>query len=562
MQSRWITPAACDPTSVGALRRELGLPAALAGILVRRGFSGILEAGDFLDPKLKSLTPPEELPGVAEAAERLLRAVSARERIVIYGDYDVDGVTSLALLWRILRGLGANAECFLPLRAEEGYGLSVAGVTRCCEEFRPDLLVAVDCGTNSADEIALLAGRGVEALVIDHHEPSGCRPGALVVNPKLTDSPLRYLCSAGVVFKVAHALLKRSPDSGLDLREYLDLVALATVADVVPLVGENRILVRRGLLQIPRTRWPGVRALLESAAVTSALKGSDIGFRLGPRINASGRLGTALESLRLLTTDDPVVATAAAASLERQNRERQNVERAVSLEAEHWVSERFDPSRDASIVAGAREWHQGVLGIVASRLARRHHRPTVVIGFGEDGMGKGSGRSVEGFSLVDALSRCGELLEKFGGHELAAGLSIREEHFEKFRSTFESVARAGSDAEMLTPRLDLDSELEIAEINDSFLSAQERMEPFGCGNSQPVFFARGIRPVAEPRVLKEKHLRFDLPVGRSRLAAIYFNGVEAGLARPPWDLAFRVERNTFAGRDEPQLQIIAMRASS
>lgn len=408
----------------------------------------------------------------------------------------------------------------------------------------------------------MLRERGVDMMILDHHEPSGERPQAIVVNPKVSGSPLRYLCSAGVVFKLVHALLKKSPHPELDLRDYLDLVAMATVADMVPLEGENRILVRRGLLQLSKSRWPGLRALMQSADVGNRPRGSDIGFRLGPRINASGRLGTALESLKLLTTEDEVEARVLAAGLERQNRERQGVERSVAAEADDWVAKSFDPERDASIVAGARDWHQGVLGIVASRIMRKYHRPTIVIGFGEDGMGKGSGRSVEGFSLVEALTSCAGLLEKYGGHELAAGLSIRENQFEEFRGKFEKFARSASDTEMLTPRLRLDATLAIADIDEDFLDAQDRLEPFGNGNSQPVFLAQGVRPATAPRILKEKHLRLEFGESRLRMAAIFFQGAEQPLPTPPWDVAFRVERNTYQGRDEPQMQIVAIRAGT
>jgi len=560
MECRWIKPKPANDVLIRRVAGELEIPVALAEVLVGRGLEDSVAAGRYFDPKLRELSAPEELDGIVEAVARVDKALRDHEHIVLYGDYDVDGVTSLAFLSRVLRAFGGRVDCFLPVRAEEGYGLSPEGVERCFSQCRPDLMIAVDCGTNSVREAAMLRERGVDMIILDHHEPSGERPQAIVVNPKVSGSPLRYLCSAGVVFKLVHALFKKSPHPELDLRDYLDLVAMATVADMVPLEGENRILVRRGLLQLSKSRWPGLRALMHSADVGNRPRGSDIGFRLGPRINASGRLGTALESLKLLTTEDEQEARVLAAGLERQNRERQGVERSVAAEADDWVAKCFDPGRDASIVAGARDWHQGVLGIVASRIMRKYHRPTIVIGFGENGMGKGSGRSVEGFSLVEALTSCAGLLEKFGGHELAAGLSIREEQFEEFRGEFEKFAQSASDAEMLTPRLRLDATLALADIDEDFLDAQDRLEPFGNGNSQPVFFAQGVRPAAAARVLKEKHLRLEFGESRLRMAAIYFNGAEYPLPSPPWDVAFRVERNTYQGRDEPQMQIVAIRA--
>lgn len=560
MQSLWIAPRPADSARVYAIAGGCGLPPQLAAVLVRRGISTPEEAAVFLEPVLKGLRPPEELPGVSLAVAAIDRALRENRKIVLYGDYDVDGVASLALLARVLLHLGARVSCFLPTRAEEGYGLSAAGVERCYEEHSPELLVAVDCGTNSISEVGWLVDRGVGVVILDHHEPSGERPPAVLVNPKASGEDLRYLCSAGVVFKVVHGLLKHSPCPGIDLREYLDLVALATVADVVPLVGENRVLVRRGLAQIPRSRWPGLRALAAVASVGNTVRGADVGFRLGPRINASGRLGSATDSLRLLLTDDPREAEALAAALEMRNRERQNVERAVSVEAETWLEKNFDADRHRSVVAGSRDWHPGVLGIVAARMLRRHHLPSIIVGFGDDGLGKGSCRSVEGFSLVDALGRCSRLLEQFGGHEMAAGLSIREERFPDFRKAFDEVARSVPEG-TFSPRLSLDARLDPADITRDFLDAQERLEPFGNANSQPVFLAKGATPAAAPRVLKEKHLRLEFAVGRSRIGAIFFNGAEEELPRPPWDVAYRLERNTYGGRDEPQMQIVALRHS-
>lgn len=561
MKSAWILPRGDTSLQARKIAKELSLPLALAAVLAARGFSEAESALAYFDPKLRELSAPEELEGIPEAVARVNRALRSGERIALYGDYDVDGVASMAFLARILRIYGAKVSCFLPLRTEEGYGLSPAGVARCRKERNPSLVIAVDCGTNSAREVEQFREAGVDVIILDHHELSGPLPGAIVVNPKASNSPLRYLCSAGVVFKLVHALLKQDPHPGIDVREYLDLVTVATIADLVPLVGENRILARRGLHQLARTRWPGLRALMRIAEVGLLPRGSDIGFRLGPRINASGRLGTADESLRLLETDDEAEAVALAASLDRRNRERQGVERAVADEAEIMATEIFDTAHGASIVVGSRNWHQGVLGIVAARLMRRHHRPAVVVGFDDGGMGRGSGRSVEGFSLVEALARCSGLLETFGGHDLAAGLSIQESSFAEFRLAFEAVAQARG-AARLVPRLRLDAELPIGEINHDLLDAQDRLEPFGNGNEQPVFLARAVTPAQPPRILKEKHLQALFESGAHRVSAIFFNGAEGAMPRPPWDVAFRVERNTYRGRNEPQLQIVALRSAA
>ncbi|MEI6350216.1 MAG: single-stranded-DNA-specific exonuclease RecJ [Verrucomicrobiota bacterium] len=574
MNARWMLPDPPSPeraVQVACLARELGCGPTVAAFLVQRGLAAPEQALEFLSPKLKSLSDPFLLPDMRPAVERILAAVDRRERIVAYGDYDVDGVTSLALLTRILRAYGAAPECFLPDRIEEGYGLSADGVARCVADYIPELLIAVDCGTSSADEIATLTARGIDVIVIDHHECKQDLPRCTaVVNPKRprdgsaapgTESDdYRYLCSAGLIFKLCHALLKTRALPDFDLREHLDLVALGTVADIVPLIRENRVLVQRGLLQIANTRWPGLRALMDVAGVKLPLTAGHVGFQIGPRLNAAGRLGTARDALELLLTDDPGKARTLALALDGQNRDRQQVEKKTAAEAEAQVA--FDPARDAALVLGAQGWHPGVLGIVASRISKKYYRPTFVIGFDENGIGKGSGRSIDGLSLVAALSQCGHLLEKFGGHEMAAGLTMRQERFEEFRREFcKSSREALSDTDLL-PRVQLDCEVRLSELTLDFLALHDRLQPFGMGNAQPLFFARGIRPVAEPRVLKEKHLKFVLGQNGTTHEAMFFNAAADALPRPPWDIAFRIERNEWRGAVSVQIQIQRIRSAS
>jgi single-stranded-DNA-specific exonuclease len=471
----------------------------------------------------------------------------------------VDGITSLAILARFFKACGTVVPCFLPLRAEEGYGLSEAGVERCLEMHAPQLLLAVDCGTTSVREIAVLRRRGVDVIVLDHHEPGVDRPDCVaLVNPKC-GADFHYLCSAGVVFKLAHAILKARPVEGVDLREYLDLVALATVADIVPLVDENRIFVSHGLRQMERTRWAGLAALQRVADVPTPVKAGDISFRMGPRINAAGRLGPAMEALQLLLADDPAEASRLAEGLDAHNRERQGVERHVVRDAEEWVAKNFNPDTQASIVAGSRDWHIGVLGVVASRIMRQYHRPTFVIGFDESGAGKGSGRSIEGLPLVTMLRDCAGHLEKFGGHDMAAGISLNESSLSSFRDAFESAAQAIASEEMLMPRLRLDCELDLGDIDASVLESQDLLEPFGNSNPQPLMFSRAVAPAGEPRVMKEKHLRIEFQCGRRRVPAVFFNAPVNSMPRPPWDIAYTLDWNVWQGRAEPQLRIVEVR---
>jgi len=532
----------------------------IARLLLRKGFRCAEEVDAFLRPRLGALSDPFLLPQMRAAVSRILDALQRRERIVLFGDYDVDGVTSLALLAEMLRAYGSPPELFLPLRMEEGYGLSPESIERCLGQYRSQLLIAVDCGTSSSKEIADLRKRGVDVIVFDHHEPKSALPDCIaIVNPKTTESGFEYLCSVGIVFKLCHALLKTRPLPEFDLKSKLDLVALGTVADIVPLRAENRILVQRGAIEIARTSRVGLRKLIQVAGVRPPILPQDIGYRLGPRLNAAGRLSTAEKSLRLLLTDDDREATMLAAELDRQNRERQEVEKQIFELATEKLKERFDATYDAAIVVGARDWHQGVLGIVASRIARRYHRPTIVIGFDENGIGKGSGRSIEGLNLVEALSRCAERLDKFGGHEMAAGLALHEENFDLFAEAFRKAAREVLSEEALQPCVRLDHELAFTEIDMDFLRWHEMLQPFGSGNTQPLFLAREVEPVALPRVVNEKHLIFRLRQGNRHRRAVFFDGVANPLPPTPWDIAFRIRADEYEGETLVGMQIEAVR---
>jgi single-stranded-DNA-specific exonuclease len=540
-----------------------GLPCIVA-LLQRKGFTCADDVNAFLQPRLRSLTDPFLLPNMRPAIDRILQAIDRRERVVLFGDYDVDGVTSLALLAEMLRAYGAAPELFLPLRMEEGYGLSRESVERCWEQHRPQLLIAVDCGTSSIDEVAELRRRGTDVIILDHHEPKSALPDCVaVVNPKISDECVfRYLCSVGIVFKVCHALLKTRPLEIFALKSQLDLVALGTVADIVPLEGENRTLVQHGLRQLARSSRVGVRKLMEVAGVRAPLCAEDIGFRLGPRLNAAGRLSTAERALQLLLTKDEDEATQLAASLDAQNRERQAVEKQICAAADEQVTGCFDPERDAAIVVGARDWHPGVLGIVASRLMRKYHRPTIVVGFDADGLGKGSGRSIEGLSLVEALGRCDKWLEKYGGHEMAAGLAVREENFAAFADEFRSAVRALISEEALQARLHLDHELMLSDLNWDLLRWHGMLEPFGSGNAQPTFFARDVLPASEPQILKDKHLVLRLRQRNHHTRAIFFDGASSPLPKPPWDVAFRIQSDEYEGQIRLQVHVHALRTAA
>jgi single-stranded-DNA-specific exonuclease len=556
---RWIL--AHDEKAVTALSGGVCGPPWIARLLGRKGISSDTEALDFLRPRLRNLADPFLLPNISCAIERILRAIEKHERIVLYGDYDVDGVTSLALLQEMLSAYGAQPTTFLPSRMEEGYGLSREAIERCLQAHHPQLLIAVDCGTSSISEIAELNARGVEVIVLDHHEPKGALPDCVaIVNPKATGSEWAYLCSVGIVFKLCHALLKRQPLPDFDLRRRLDLVALGTVADIVPLHGENRILVYHGSREIARRRLLGLGQLLEVASVRPPIISEHIGFRLGPRLNAAGRLTNAEKALRLLLTNDLGEASSLAAELDLQNRQRQELEREIYQAAEEKIS--AGNLGDApAIILGERGWHSGVLGIVASRIAKSYHRPTIIIGFDEESLGKGSGRSIPGFSLVAALGRCGAMLEKYGGHEMAAGLTIREKNFPEFARAFFDLCGSLLEKEALTPSLHLEEQISLGDFNWDLLRWHDLLQPFGEANPQPLFLARNVESAAPPVVVKEKHLLLRLRQDGRSQRAIFFGGAENAIPDPPWDVAFRIGSEEYEGELRLQLQVEALRSA-
>jgi single-stranded-DNA-specific exonuclease len=561
---RWILEPV-DPEVLTSLRgTALGttLPPLLVQLLALRGLATEAQAKGFLQPRLAELGDPFVLPQMQQAVDRILLAVDRQEQVVLYGDYDVDGVTSLTLMTLVLQAYGLQPHAFLPLRMEEGYGLSHDGLVRCFEEHgKPALLIAMDCGTVSVAEADWLQQEGVDCIIVDHHEPADRLPTCVaLVNPKLeAHTGLTYFCTVGLVFKLTHALLKTRRLDTFDLKEHLDLVAMGTVADLVPLKDENRALVRKGLEKLATTRRVGLCALKQVAGVDGFIQAHHIGYRLGPRLNAAGRLDTAQTALDLLLCEDPQFARECADLLDAHNRERQDVESVAQKEAQAMMA--ADPSlgEAACIVLGSRTWHQGVVGIVASRLMRDHHRPTLLLAFGQDGHGKGSGRSVTGISLVAALDQCRHLLLKGGGHPMAVGVSLKEENLADFRTAMSAAVERQITADELTPRLHLSAEISLADLTPRFLEQYILLEPFGMGNHEPVFLCRRMEPVLPGQVLKEKHWKLTLRQGGQSRPAMWFNAPLNDVPPPPWDVALKVQRQVWRGQESWQLMISEVR---
>lgn len=543
------------------------LPLLVKQLLVQRGLFGGEGIESFLEPRLSNLSDPFLMGEMDRAVERIFQAVDNDETVCIYGDYDVDGVTSVALLRAILLAYDLTPQYFIPVRSREGYGLSEAGIRRCLSECntKPDLIITVDCGTSSVNEVEQLNNLGIDVIVLDHHEagPLG-RPDAIaVVNAKVEEnSPYTYLCSAGVVFKLAHALLKERQLKTFDLRQYLDLVAVATVADIVPLVDENRILVRHGLIRLAQSRHTGLKVLTEVAGIhqSGILNASYVGFRIGPRINAAGRMDSPMDALELLLTMDSERATRLAQMLDSHNRRRQEEEEQIRTDAVEMLHESFDPENDNVIVLGSRAWHPGVVGIVASQLMRRYHKPTFVIAFDETGVGKGSGRSIQGVSLVQAIHHCADSLVSGGGHDMAAGLVIEESKMEDFRRKFNDYVTNTTTEEQRHPILHIDMKVAFRDLTMDLLDSYEKLEPFGNSNPQPLFMSENVFPSEPPKHVGTNHLKLFMRQQGVERDAIYFGGAERELPEPPWDIAFTIDRNVFRGRASLSISIQEIRS--
>lgn len=571
MNCRWsLTPA--QPNLAQELAAALRLSPMLAQCLLNRGVSHCSSATAFLEPRLKHLSDPFLLPDMEQAVQRLFRAREQGEALVVFGDYDVDGVTSTTLLYLVLTRLGWKVSYYLPHRLEEGYGLSLDAAGNCFTGRSATLLLAVDCGSNSASTIQWLKGRGIDTIVLDHHQVSG-PPSELLalVNPHRQDRPetrFRELCSVGLAFKLAHAIVKYGrlnswPDAlAFDLRPLLDLVALGTIADLVPLTGENRILVSAGLEYLNRRARPGIDALARVSRISGRIGVYEVGFQLGPRLNAAGRLENALHALELLLALDREQADLLAQRLEVQNAQRQQLERGVTDQVIAAVKAKFNPDRDYVIVEGQLSWHLGVVGIVASRVLREFYRPTLIIG-GDGEEWRGSGRSIEGFDLAKALHQCGDLLTRHGGHAMAAGLSLAPANLDPFRSRLNEIARNCLNADLLKPILRLDAEAALRELTTARLLELLRLEPAGQGNPAVQLVSRRLKHYRPPqRIGKDgRHARMWVTDGTASQQALWWNCADQGLPEGEFDLAYVPQLNQFNGQHFVQLKVLDWRQS-
>lgn len=563
---RWVFPPAPDTAAVDRLSRELRLPPTLCRLLVHRGYGAADAARGFLRPQPDHIHPPTLLAGMGDAVARLRRAIDARETILVHGDYDVDGICSTALYVRALRMMGAKAEPFVPRRLVDGYDLSEAGV-RGALDIGATLILTCDCGIVAHDAIRRARAAGIDVIVTDHHTPGPDLPdAAAVVNPNRGDCgyPDKGLAGVGVAWKVCCALAAEIGFPQERLHSFLDLVAVATIADIAPLRGENRAMVRWGLRVLPQTPNPGLRALLRVTGLAdrAEITASQVGFVLAPRINAVGRMGEALRGVRLLLTDDPREAEEIALTLESENRWRQSVEGDTVKQALASLELGYDPDRDWGLVLASDGWHPGVIGIVASRMVERLHRPTVMIAMDGAGEGKGSARSIPAFNLYEAIRDCSDHLVRFGGHRMAAGCSIRADRVDGFREAFNARARQVLREEDLVPEVRIDLEMDLRHADHDLVRMLRHAGPFGAGNATPVFAVRGVG-VEEHRVVGQGHLKMVLGAYGTRLEAIGFGMgercQEPGFGAGPLDVAFKLEENHYNGRTSVQARLVDFR---
>ncbi len=579
MPKRWRI-ATHDPVSVSALGRAAGIPAVVAQLLIGRGICDADVAREFLDAKLSGLRDPEELPGAVQAAELLHQAIRAGRRITVYGDYDADGMTATAIMLLCLKQLGAKADFYIPNRIDEGYGLNHEAL-RTIADQGGDVVVTVDCGVASIAEAETAAELGLTLIVTDHHQTTDARPSvAALVHPGLPERPYPFagLCGAAVALKVAWAVCQQASEAkrvSEAMRNFLmqavGLAAIGTVADVVPLVDENRILVRHGLSCLRHYPTPGLLALEQVTGLDKkpVLDGEDVAFMIAPRLNAAGRLGQAPLAIELLTTDSPERARKLAEFIHGLNEQRQTLERSVYRAANKLAQELGDPSRISALVLADRGWHPGVIGIVAGRLAEQFHRPAVLISLDELGVkpGTGSGRSVPGFNLHAALTACGQHLLSHGGHEAAAGLTIREAAIEAFRNDFCIYAERNISPDDRQAELFVDAETPLTALTHQTVRQIESLAPFGHGNRRPVFCTSEVRLAEPPKRIGAtgRHLSLRLEQHGVTMRAVAFGGGdwEQDLlgASGPLAVAFKPVINSFRGRQTVEMHLTDWRAS-
>jgi len=566
LKYRWIISTISDEHVVQKLAQAINVTPTIAKILVARGVTTFEQAKQFFRPSLADLHDPFIMDGMELAVERAMRAVETKERVAIYGDYDVDGTNSAGMLYLYFQSIGADVDFYIPDRFTEGYGLSTTGIDR-LYAAGVRLIITVDCGITAVDQVRYANSIGVDMIICDHHEAGDTIPAAYAVLDPIKPGcpyPFKYLSGCGVGFKLMQGIATRLGDVE-SLYQYLDFVAISAAADIVPLVGENRTLVSHGLRKLNEAPRPGIRGLLECAGIKRGNLGTaQIVFGIAPRINAAGRLGDARRAVEMLIEEDEVRAFQRAQELESDNRSRRTIDEETFVQAQVIAEQMLSEGSRRSLVIHNPNWHPGVIGIVASRIVEKYYLPTVLL-TSVDGIAKGSARSIAGFDIHNALKRCESYIEQFGGHKYAAGLSIREDNIAGFRVALDEFAQGAISDEMLIPQIHIDVEVKLSELTPPFFNIIKQFAPFGPGNLRPNFIVRNAEIVGYPKIVGKDHLKFRVRTNTGYIEAIAFGmGSRMGelTGGTQYDIIFSIEENEYRGTITPQLRVADFRVEA
>ncbi len=566
-QKRWIVKEAAGQSQAEQLAGAINVDTALAALLLQRGISNYDEAKDFFRPSLKNLHDPFLLKDMDHAVRRLSLAIERDEKILIYGDYDVDGTTSVALVYGFLRRWYPRVDYYIPDRYDEGYGISAQGI-QYAEAQQCSLIISLDCGIRAVELVSEARERGIDFIIADHHRPGSPLPPAhAIINPKQSGCqyPYKELCGCGVGFKLLQAFCLATKRPAGELYQFLDLVAVAIAADIVPVTGENRILAYYGLKTLNESPQPGLKALAEVAGLRFPLTIDNVVFGIAPRINAAGRMKHARAAVELLLAQDEETTTRLATQLNQQNSQRRGYDTDVTQQAIAMIQRDHRLEQAKSTVLFDPSWHKGVVGIVASRCIEQYYRPTIIL-TESNGKATGSARSVPGFDLYAAINDCADVLEQFGGHTHAAGLTLSIDNIPQFQERFEASVAQKISQEQLIPQLAIDQEISLSDVTPRFYGVLKQLAPFGPGNMRPVLVSNNLEVVGHPQVLKEKHLKFSV---RERGSNYCLNVIGFGMAhhyecvsnQQPFRMAYSVEENHYNGHTSLQLTIRDLKSS-
>jgi single-stranded-DNA-specific exonuclease len=551
-----------DPKLVNRLKKEFKSSEIIARVLANRGIKSVISSKEFFNPQLNQLYDPNKMQDMDIATERIINNINSKNPILIYGDYDVDGTTGASMLYLALTELSAKVIPYIPNRKTEGYGLSKVGIDK-AKELGVDLIITCDCGINAFEPIKYANSLNIDVIITDHHIPGKTLPNAFaVLNPKRTDCdyPFKDLCGGGVAFKLACALSEKMNQSADLMYKHLDLVTLGTCADMVKIKDENRIIVKHGLKLLSNNSKPGIIALLKLVDLENRpISVGQLVFGVAPKINAAGRLGDANRSVKLLTTSNKEHAKSLADELMKENHKRQIIQQEVVDAAFNMIHANIDLKNERAIVLAGKEWHQGVIGIVASKVKEEFHRPTVIVSYDKNGVGKGSARSIYGLDLYNALAASSKHLVDFGGHAMAAGLTVNEKSFENFKKEFTKYVNNTINDEQLIPSIILEGILKLKDIDSRFIDFLDKLAPYGPGNMRPSFASKRVEIVGNPRVIGNgDHIVFKVRQSQKVISAIGFNmskHYEKLIKGLPIDMAYVVEVNEWQGREMVQLNV-------